>query len=90
MPAYQNWDDDDDELYDPVDADDDEEPTSPCPSCQRLIHEEADACPYCGEYLSGSEAHGGSGRPAWITVAAMAALAGTVFFFVLMLFSLLG
>ena len=37
-------------------ADEDEEPTVPCPYCRREIHEDAQRCPYCENYLSAEDA----------------------------------
>ena len=53
MGKYSAWDDDDDDRDwstgefddDPIDADGDDEPTSPCPGCGEEIYAEADACP---------------------------------------------
>ena len=67
--------DDDDELdEDPVDADDEEEPTVPCPACGRDIYEDADACPYCGEYLSFDDPTGNA-KPWWFWLGLFACLA---------------
>lgn len=46
--------------------DDDEAETIPCPACGEEVYEDADHCPYCGEYI----VHSGSGyvwkeRPVW-------------------------
>jgi len=61
-----------------ADMDDAEEEDSadtlPCPHCGRLIFDQSEICPHCGQHLStGSLA---SGKPLWIIVAALAALAG--------------
>lgn len=82
MPRPSAWDDDDDDRdwspddaeEETLDVDDDSEPTFPCPSCRRLIYEEADACPYCGEYLSLGDRYGGQARPWWVLVGAIVAL----------------
>jgi hypothetical protein len=51
--------DDDDEGYD-VDEDggddDDDDVTIPCPYCRRQIHEDAERCPYCEQYISAEDA----------------------------------
>src|SRR5688572_12453824 len=92
MSGKSPWNDDaedaDEEFDDPVDADADDEPTIPCPDCGQEIYAEADACPYCGEYLlySDTPQHG---RPAWVTVAAMLALLAMISGFVLMAWALI-
>jgi len=39
-----DWDDEDP-------GDTDESPTVPCPSCGRAIYDDADRCPYCGDWV---------------------------------------
>lgn len=99
MPRHSTWDDDEDddrdwsagEFHDEsIDADDDTEPTYPCPSCRALVYEEAHACPYCGEYLAFDDPHHGSGRPWWVWVGAIAALASILGWVLLMVLGLLG
>jgi hypothetical protein len=58
---------------DPVDEDEGSEPTYPCPGCGEAVYEEADACPYCGEYLSFDNPPG-PGQPWWIWLGAMLGL----------------
>jgi hypothetical protein len=57
MPRWaeteSDWDDDE---LDVVDDDDDDEPTIPCPHCRREIHEDAQRCPYCEQYISSEDA----------------------------------
>ncbi len=36
--------------------DDDEEPTIPCPSCGKEMHEDSPRCPHCGNYRSEEDA----------------------------------
>jgi predicted nucleic acid-binding Zn ribbon protein len=51
--ADEEWDDDafdDDENDSP-----DDEPTAPCPYCNRPIHEDASRCPYCENYISAED-----------------------------------
>lgn len=98
MPRYSTWDDEDDDDRDwsadasdddPVDDDEELEPTYPCPACRRLIHEEAHACPYCGEYLAASDVHAASRRPLWVSAGAFIALLAMLFTILLMLLALL-
>ena len=53
-------DDDEDSLdEDPLESDqdvDDEGERVPCPFCAKPIHEDADVCPRCGNYVGGSDA----------------------------------
>ena len=35
---------------------DDESETVPCPYCRRPIHEDAERCPYCEQYISAEDA----------------------------------
>ncbi len=62
------WHDDDDDRDDPLDEDVDDESTYPCPGCGRQIYEEADACPYCGEYVADSDVHRAQPQPWWVKV----------------------
>lgn len=74
MPGYSAWNDDADDdrdwdrthdaSEDPVDEDE-SEPTMPCPGCGKEIYEEADACPYCGEYLADSDRQSPA-KPWWV------------------------
>jgi hypothetical protein len=55
MPRSTAWEDDWDSRLASHNADDDE-PTVPCPYCQREIHEESQRCPYCEQYISQEDA----------------------------------
>ena len=55
------------------DWDDDQEPTVPCPYCQREIHEDAQRCPYCESYISAEDAPPAR-KPLWIIVGAILCL----------------
>ena len=55
------WPDDEDDWEDDSEADegddfdvsdDDDDATIPCPYCRRPIHEEAERCPHCEQYVS--------------------------------------
>jgi predicted nucleic acid-binding Zn ribbon protein len=65
----------DDELDDSPDEDDagDDEPTILCPWCKRQIHEDAQRCPYCEQYISDEDAPRAA-RPWWIVVGVIVAL----------------
>lgn len=97
MSGKSPWNDDADDgrdwsadegFDDPVDADADDEPTVPCPGCGQDIYAEADACPYCGEYLLYSDMPR-QGRPAWVTIGAMLALIAMISGFAIMAWALL-
>jgi len=49
--------------------DDDESETVPCPYCRRAIHEDAERCPYCEQYISREDAPPGR-KPWWIILGA--------------------
>ena len=51
--ADEEW--DDDEFEDDEDDSSDEEPTVPCPYCNRPIPEDAPRCPYCENYISAED-----------------------------------
>ena len=95
MPRQSSWDDDDDDRdwssgdddHDPVDSDDDDASTYPCPACGRQIYEEADACPYCGEYLNFGGTLGFK-YPWWVYAGAVLALASMLGWVLLMLLGL--
>jgi hypothetical protein len=54
-----------DEWDEDWDADDDDEPTVPCPHCRREIPEDAAQCPYCEQYTSTLDAPP-SQKPWWL------------------------
>ena len=58
---------DDDSDFETEEAD--EEPTIPCPYCRRLIHEDAQRCPYCENYISAEDSPAAaslvSQKPLW-------------------------
>jgi uncharacterized paraquat-inducible protein A len=56
---------DNEEDWEADDEDDDE--TVPCPQCQEPVHEQAERCPHCGEYLSEEDAPP-QYKPWWIYV----------------------
>jgi hypothetical protein len=62
------WDDDED-----FTPEDDEEPTVPCPYCNREILEDLVQCPYCENYLSEEDAPPPR-KPWWILIGAALAL----------------
>lgn len=76
MPLRDEIDDDWDEDFD-ADADygdDDEEPTLPCPYCRAEIHEDAQRCSHCGEYISEEDIRPTARKPWWIIVGALAVM----------------
>jgi RNA polymerase subunit RPABC4/transcription elongation factor Spt4 len=69
---------DDDEDFDPegpdpVEMDSSDDPDlDVCPRCRKMISEEAERCPHCGEYISAEDAPlSGS---AWIMIAVIVLL----------------
>jgi hypothetical protein len=54
-----------DEWDEDWDAEDDDEPTVPCPHCRREIPEDAAQCPYCEQYTSTLDAPP-SQKPWWL------------------------
>jgi uncharacterized paraquat-inducible protein A len=64
----ENWDDEDD-------PNEEDEATIPCPYCGEEIHEDAQQCPACGQYISAEDAPPAS-KPWWILIAAILGLVG--------------
>jgi len=58
----EGWDEEADDFGD---EDDDGEPTFPCPYCEREIHDDAQQCPYCKNYVSREDSPP-SRKPWWI------------------------
>jgi hypothetical protein len=58
----------DDEHGEDYDVDEDEDDvTIPCPYCRRQIHEDAERCPYCEQYISAEDAPA-QAKPWWIVL----------------------
>jgi predicted nucleic acid-binding Zn ribbon protein len=75
VPLRDEIDDDWDEEFDASDyEDDDEEPTVPCPYCRAEIHEDAQRCPQCGEYISDEDVRPAARKPWWIIVGVLAVM----------------
>jgi predicted nucleic acid-binding Zn ribbon protein len=74
VPLRDEIDDDWDEDLDADYGDDDEEPTVPCPYCRAEIHEDAQRCPQCGEYISEEDIRPAARKPWWIIVGALAVM----------------
>lgn len=53
--------------------DDEEEATVPCPYCKKQIHEDAQRCPHCENYISEEDAPLAA-KPWWIIVSVLLAL----------------
>jgi uncharacterized paraquat-inducible protein A len=74
MSYDEDFDDEyDDEEYDVDDQED--EATIPCPYCHEEVHEDAQWCPHCEQYISEEDAPG-LAKPWWILLGAIAALVG--------------
>lgn len=52
---------------------DEDEPTEPCPYCEQEIHEDAQRCPQCGNYLSAEDSPAPP-KPWWVVVGTVACL----------------
>ncbi|MEZ6068002.1 MAG: hypothetical protein R3B90_20340 [Planctomycetaceae bacterium] len=68
------WKSDSDWDFEPPDEVDDSTGTFACPACGEAVYEEADVCPYCGEYVIAGDSRPGrggvwAGRPWWWWVA---------------------
>lgn len=55
--------------------DDDEELTSPCPSCGTEVYEDSPRCPACGEYVTASNSLWSGKSPWWIVLGMLGILA---------------
>lgn len=72
--GYDNSYDDEEFEEDEDVGTDEQDDTSPCPYCGRLIYDDTERCPYCEQYLSGEDAP--SPRPPlWIIAGVIATLA---------------
>jgi hypothetical protein len=67
------WDEGDESWRDEPSDDDFDEPTVPCPYCRREIHEDAERCPYCEQYLSAEDAPP-KPKPWWLIAGVLACL----------------
>jgi hypothetical protein len=61
------YEDDWEEENEEFDSGEEEDDTVPCPNCRREIYEEAERCPYCGNYITAEEP-GSSVKPWWFVV----------------------
>lgn len=52
---------------------DEDEPTVPCPHCRKEIHEDAQRCPYCEQYVT-EEDTPTRGKPWWLILGVAACL----------------
>ena len=69
VPQQDDDNDDDQDIDpegpDPSEMDDSDEPDlEVCPNCRKMITEETERCPYCGEYIIPSQAP----MPVWMWV----------------------
>jgi uncharacterized paraquat-inducible protein A len=77
-------DDDLDEREYPDDdqSDDDDPETVECPECHRQVYEEAEQCPYCGQYIT-HDTRVWAGKPWWWTALALAGIVGLIWVLVI-------
>ena len=60
--------------------DDDDAETVPCPECGEEVYEEAEQCPYCGQYIVHSgRGYVWSGRPTWWIVLGILGILAVIF-----------
>lgn len=76
MPLRDDFDEDWDDEFDADDAlsEDNEEPTVSCAYCRAEIHEDAQRCHQCGEYISDEDVTPAARKPWWIIVGALAVM----------------
>jgi len=72
MPDDDEWDDSEDSEFDEADSED----TVPCPYCSAAIHEEAERCPHCENYISREDAP--SRVPLWMKLTALVCLVAAI------------
>ncbi len=65
-----DWHDDEDEWVDDED-DDPEDDLLVCPACGEPVHEEAQQCPQCGEWIIPTYPEAAWKRTVWIVVASL-------------------
>lgn len=73
--SESDWDDDSWDHDDDADFGDDasDDVTVPCPYCRREIHEDAEWCPHCEQYISDEDAPP-QRKPWWVIVGVIACL----------------
>ncbi len=77
MTDYDETDDEDE--Y----SEDEEAQTLPCPHCRAEIYEDAEQCPYCGEYVTHSTSIW-AGRPWWWIVLGLLGIVAVIFVLLLL------
>jgi hypothetical protein len=72
-------DDEDDDWEDPEpdEGDDESAELRDCPACGKAIYEEAEQCPYCGEYVTHSTSPL-AGRSWWFVVLGVLGIIATI------------
>lgn len=76
--SVDEWDDDEwSEEEDWPGDDDGESLTRPCPSCHEEIYEDAEQCPYCGEYVVHSST-AWEGKPTWWILLGLLGVVATI------------
>jgi len=68
-----SWDDDADEEWVEDDGEPDDDVLA-CPSCRRPVHEDAQQCPHCGDWMTPVAPSSRTQRWAWVAVVIVLAL----------------
>ncbi len=72
MPRTTTDNDWDENEWQPDEEDDDD--TTPCPHCAKMIYDGAEQCPYCGNYISEEDAPRAM-KPLWMIIGGVVCLA---------------
>ncbi|HVX10117.1 MAG TPA: hypothetical protein VHC22_02840 [Pirellulales bacterium] len=79
-PSDNKMTDDYDDWEDPEeDSANDDDDLVRCPSCRKEIYEDAEQCPYCGDYVTRSTSPL-AGRPFWFCALGLVGVAATIIY----------
>lgn len=73
----EEYEEDDWEAPEPDERDEDELDSLPCPACGEQIYAEAEACPYCGEFVTHSTS-ALAGKPIWFIALAILGIVAAI------------